>query len=143
MLDDFESVTSLIFRIFYSSNWHKLTSDSLAGKNGEDFESKTIAVSDVAMNRGACVKLSECFGNWLRSLAPFECILTTTPDEVVILELAERADIITTPEKPAFTMRYQHGACILDVTLVVDESCITIAKTELDALIRYSSSLTD
>jgi hypothetical protein len=71
------------------------------------------------------------FERWLDSLASFECCSWGGPGQKAWLEVAERSDMVTTPDHPALNF-FNHPAVFgWKCFFVGDQSCIRMARDEL------------
>lgn len=100
----------------------------------------SIKLLTVLISQNASYKLLEHFNQWLDSRSPFRCDLSPLSYELVSLELAIVGTTSTSADTPQLTFGYGVVACRTEVSFVVDQSCIRMAR---DSLYRVLSLLDD
>jgi hypothetical protein len=94
-----------------------------------------IVLPSVLIPQSACQGLLNEFDRWLNSHEPFTATLTSTPGQVVMIQIGKRNDLITTHDHPALTFFYEARGCRLEVCFVIDQSCIRKARDELSVVL--------
>ena len=95
-----------------------------------------INLPSVLVPKSASDDLLIDFNNWLDSQTPFTRAMSSTPDQVLILQVGVRDGSITTPQQPALSFSYDAGGCRVEVFFGVDQSCMRIARDGLAQVLK-------
>jgi hypothetical protein len=130
-----KSIEQLEFRIQLKGKaWYR---PHLHGRspNYDLVDNYTMTLESVLLSPPACHRLIDDFDEWMASGARFRRSLTSSSTQSLRISTNCGKGLLTAPDKPSIMISYKDIGCICKVRFVIDQTCISIARAELSALL--------
>lgn len=104
-------------------------------------EDLAASIPQVVLDVSALERLRSLLQQWLIDHSEFEVELAKNDAQQLSIAAGDRAELICSLESPALTLRYRaERVQALEVYFLVDQSCISAALEELEALLEATRS---
>lgn len=117
-----------------SSRSYELEAFEHYDRYGELPEKSRITLNSIKISKSACLALIEHFTEWLAAQNPFDCILHESYSGLIQLSMERRGHSVLIPQH-WIVFRYVADNFKIEEGLLIDQSCIRIARNQLHLLI--------